>query len=137
MALKSLVAPTVKIEIDGEEWKVEFKIRNFAALKDICGIGEGELLKGLIEGDVRKIPYAIWASTLVFAEPFDPMDPLKIEKQIPLKDLYELSMVELKTITDKVVLALEAYLPTPQGATGKKLEAAKPTKAKKPKKSTK
>jgi len=112
MSLENLTTPTIKIELNNEEWKVEFKIRNFAALKNVCNMSENELLQGLIQGDIRKIPFAIWASTLVFA-PFDPLDPLKIEKQIPLEDLFNLSMAELKEITDKVVLAMEAFLPKP------------------------
>ena len=121
MSLENLATPKIKVNINKEEWNVEFKIRNFAALKNVCDMSENELLQGLIQGDIRKIPFAIWASTLVFA-PFDPIEPLKIERQIPLEDLFNLSMAELKEITDKVVLAMEAYLPKaptpPEGSNG-------------------
>lgn len=34
----SLLNPEIKIELQGEERKVEFKLKNFAALKRIYGI---------------------------------------------------------------------------------------------------
>lgn len=110
MSLDNLTTPKIEIEINKENWKVEFTLRNFAALKEKFNMNEDELLKGLIQGDIRKIPYAIWASTLVFA-PFDPLEPLKIEKELSLEYLFNLSMAELKAITDDVVKAMEAFLP--------------------------
>lgn len=106
----SLLNPEIKIELQGEERKVEFKLKNFAALKRIYGISEGELLNGLIQGDIGMLPYAIWCSTLKFA-PFDPAEPLKIESQANLEELFELNLLELKELSDKVVQAVEAYLP--------------------------
>ena len=106
----SLLNPEIKIELQGEERKVEFKLKNFAALKRIYGISEGELLNGLIQGDTGMLPYAIWCSTLKFA-PFDPAEPLKIESQANLEELFELNLLELKELSDKVVQAVEAYLP--------------------------
>ena len=106
----SIVNPEIKIELQGEERKVEFKLKNFAALKRTYGISEGELLNGLIQGDTGLLPYAIWCSTLKFA-PFTPEEPLKIESQANLAELFELSLLELKELADKVVQAFEAYLP--------------------------
>lgn len=108
--VNSLLNPEIKIELQGEERKVEFKLKNFAALKRIYGISEGELLNGLIQGDTGMLPYAIWCSTLKFA-PFDPAEPLKIESQANLEELFELNLLELKELSDKVVQAVEAYLP--------------------------
>ncbi len=110
MTMDNLVKPEIKIELQGEEWTVKFELRNFAALRQVCGVTENDLLKGLINGDIGKIPYGIWASTLVFA-PFDPSDPLKIEKQLDLEKLFSLTLEEIQEVNDKVIRAMEAYLP--------------------------
>lgn len=114
MAIDTIIAPEIKIKIQGEERKVEFKLKNFAVLQRVHGISEGALIKGLIQGEVAMIPYAIWASTLKFA-PFTPEEPLKIESQADIEQLFNLSLIELKEITDKVIQALEAYLPKRPG----------------------
>lgn len=137
MSLENIKKPAVKITFEGEEWNVRFTLRNFAALAENYGISENEILQGLIKGDIQKIPFAIWTSTLVFA-PFDPQEPLKIEKQIPLEKLFELEMGELKNITDEVIKAMEAFLPKQPPQTGgdsKKPQKVAQTKAKKKKSS--
>lgn len=130
MTLDNLVTPEIKLNLFGEEWKIEFKLRNFAALKQICNINENQLLQGLINGDISKIPFAIWTATLVFA-PFDVADPLKIEKQMNLEDLFNLSLAELKEANDQLIKAIEAYLPKqPEGTKKKTVKKVtnKPTK---------
>jgi len=115
----SLVNPEIFVEIQGEKRKIEFKLKNFAALKRIYGINESQLLNGLIKGEIEMIPYAIWCGTLKFV-PFTIEDPLKIETQVDIKELFELNLTELKEITDKVILAVEAFLPKPTEAAKKK-----------------
>lgn len=132
----SILNPEIKIELQGEERKVEFKLKNFAALKRIYGISEGDLLNGLIQGDTGMLPYAIWCSTLKFA-PFDPAEPLKIESQANLEQLFELNLTELKELSDKVVQAVEAYLPKkPQDHKQKQTGGSKKKTASKKKKNT-
>lgn len=122
MSLDSIKKPEIKIKFNGEEWGVRFTLRNFAALEETYGIKEDVVLKGLVKGDIRMIPFAIWTATLVFA-PFDPAEPLKIKKQIPLEELYELEMGDIKKITDDVIKAMESFLPkqkAPEGGAKKK-----------------
>lgn len=122
MTIDTIVNPDIEIELQGENRKVEFKLKHFAALKRIYNISEGQLLNGLINGDIAMLPYAIWCGTLKFA-PFDPAEPLKIEKQADLEQLFELNLTELNELSNKVVQAVEAYLP-------KKPQDHKPAKKK-------
>ena len=110
MTIDTIINPEIKIKLQGEERKVEFKLKNFAALKRIYNKSENEMLQGLINGDIEMLPFAIWCGTLKFA-PFDPAEPLKIESQVDLEKLFELNLMELKELADKVVQAVEAYLP--------------------------
>lgn len=129
MTLKDVKTPEIKIKFNEEEWRVKFELRNFAVLKERFNISENDLLQGLIKGDIGRIPYAIWTSTLVFA-PFDELNPLKIEKEIPLEDLFKLDLGDLKRITDEVIKAMEAFLPKqPEGGAAKKPTAAKKKKS--------
>lgn len=133
MTVETILAPDIKIELFGEERKIDFRLKNFAVLKRTFNISEDELLKGLINGDTAMLPYAIWCGTLKFA-PFDPAEPLKIESQVELKNLFELNLTQLKEIADKIVLAVEAYLPKkPQDhkKTAKKKTVTKKTSKKK------
>lgn len=134
--VESIVNPEIIIELQGEKRKIEFKLKNFAALKRIHGISEGDLLNGLINGDTGMLPFAIWCGTLKFA-PFDPAEPLKIENQADLEQLFNLNLSELKELSDKVVQAVEAYLPKrpqdhkeKQNGGSKKKTASKPRKNK-------
>ena len=110
MTIDTIINPEIKIKLQGEERKVEYKLKNFAALKRIYNKSENEMLQGLINGDIEMLPFAIWCGTLKFA-PFDPAEPLKIESQVDLEKLFELNLMELKELADKVVQAVEAYLP--------------------------
>jgi len=112
MTLDNLVVPKLEIDLFGEKWNCEFKLRNFAVLRNECGITEDELLKGLMQKDLLHIAYAIWASTLVFA-PFDITNPLKYEKSMSLEKILELNLAELQAACNQVVKAMEAYLPKP------------------------
>lgn len=131
--LENLVTPKLEIDLFGEKWKCEFKLRNFAILNQQFKIKEDKLLKGLIAGDVKAICFAIWASTIVFA-PFDATDPLKVEKTMNIEDLFNLTLVELQTVADTVVAAMQAALAKPKGGAGKK-PATKKTANKKKKNS--
>lgn len=120
MSLNDIKKPEIKIKINGKEWNVRFTIRNFAALKEKYDISENDILQGLINGDIRKIPYAIWCATLKF-DYSDPANPFKIKEEIPLDDLFELELGHLKEITDEVIKAMEAFLPKqPEGGAPKK-----------------
>lgn len=110
MTVDTIINPEIKIKLQGEERKVEFKLKNFAALQRVYNISEGAMLSGLINGDIAMLPFAIWCGTLKFA-PFDPAEPLKIESQVNVEELFEMNLTELKELTDKVVQAVEAYLP--------------------------
>lgn len=122
MGLDELVTPKITLKIQGKEWGVQFKLRNFAALKQEFGMSENDLLTGLINGDISKIPYGIWAGTLVFG-PFDPANPTKIEEQLSLEELFNLTLAEMKELNDKVVEAMAAYLPKQPELTEKQKEA--------------
>lgn len=115
MTLDNIVTPKLEIELFGEKWNCEFKLRNFAVLKRDCKVSEDELLKGLINKELLYIAYSIWASTLVFA-PFDITNPLKVEKQMSLEKILTLSMAELQAACDQVTKAMAAYLPKPSPA---------------------
>lgn len=124
MTVDSLINPEIIIDLQGEKRKVEFKLKNFAALKKVYGISEGELLSGLIKGEIEMLPYAIWCGTLKFA-PFTIEEPFKIEKQVDIKELFDLNLIELKELADKVVQAVEAFLPKPTEAAKKKVRKKK------------
>ena len=48
-------------------------------------------------------------------------NPFKIKEEIPLDDLFDLELGDLKIITDEVIKAMEAFLPKqPEGGTPKK-----------------
>ena len=126
MTVDTLVNPEIIVDIQGEERKVEFKLKNFAALKRIYGISEGELLNGLIKGEIEMIPYAIWCGTLKFA-PFTIEEPFKIESQVDIKQLFEINLLEMKELADKVVQAVEVFLPKPTEAAKKKVRKKKNT----------
>jgi len=126
MTIDSLVNPDIIIDIQGEKRKVEFKLKNFAALKRIYGISEGELLNGLIKGDIEMLPYAIWCGTIKFA-PFTIEEPFKIESQVDIKQLFELNLLEIKELADSVVKAVEAFLPKPPESAKKKVRKKKNT----------
>ena len=134
MTLEKIKNPKLEIELFGEKWNCEFKLRNFAVLRERFGIKEHQLLQGLMEGQPKFIAYAIWASTLVFA-PFDPADPTKVEKEMDLQPVFELTLQELQQVSDQVVKAMEAFLPKPKGGAAKKstkkAAAKKTTKNKK------
>lgn len=126
MTVNDIINPEIYIELQGEKRKVEFKLKHFAALQRVFGISESELLNGLIKGDISMIPYAIWCGTLKFA-PFTVEEPLKIESQVDIKELFELNLVELKEIADKVIQAVEMFLPKPSEAAKKKVRKKKHT----------
>lgn len=134
MTLEKIITPKFEIELFGEKWNCEFKLRNYAVLRERFGIKEHELLKGLMEGQPKYIAFAIWASTLVFA-PFDPVDPIKTEKEMELQPLFELTLQELQQVSDQVIRAMEAALPKPTEA--EKAKAEKKTKTAAKKKATK
>lgn len=129
MTLDKIIVPKLEIDLFGEKWNCEFKLRNFAVLKERLGITEHQLLSGLMNNDTKYIAYGIWASTIVFA-PFDETDPLKVEKTMELKDIFNLTMAELQVVSAQVVKAMEAYLPKPT-------EKEKAEAEKKPKKAVK
>lgn len=133
MTLENIVTPKLEIDLFGEKWNCEFKLRNFAVLKNQFNVSEDALLKGLMNKELLYIAYAIWASTIVFA-PFDAADPLKIEKTMELEKVLNLSLVELQAATDQVVQAMHAYLPQPKGVAEKKPQRAVKKAAKKTKK---
>lgn len=138
MTLENIIAPKLEIDLFGEKWNCEFKLRNFAILKNQFKVSEDALLKGLMNKELLYIAYAIWASTIVFA-PFDAADPLKVEKTMELEKVLNLSLVELQAATDQVVQAMHAYLPQPKGvaAVKKPQKAVKKTAKKTNKKATK
>lgn len=125
MTLDNLIPKQTTATILGKDYNVNFKIRNFAALKNIHNISENELLEALVKGNISIIPYAVWCSTLIFA-PFTPANPTEIKEQIELEDLFNLDLTDLKGINDKLVEAMMSSLP-------KQKEEAK-TVEKKPKK---
>lgn len=130
MTLENIIAPKLEIDLFGKKWNCEFKLRNFAILKNQFKVSEDELLKGLMNKELLYIAYAIWASTIVFA-PFDAADPLKVERTMELEKVLNLSLVELQAATDQVVQAMHAYLPQPKGAAAKKPQKAVKKTAKK------
>lgn len=130
MTLENIVTPKLEIELFGEKWNCEFKLRNFAVLKNQCKVSEDALLKGLINNDLLYIAYSIWASTIVFA-PFDITDPLKIEKTMSLEKIMTLSMAELQAACDQVNQAMAAYLPKPSPSAVARAEKKQKTAAKK------
>lgn len=137
MTLENIVAPKLEIDLFGEKWNCEFKLRNFAVLRNTFNVSEDALLKGLMNKELLFISYAIWASTVVFA-PFDAAAPLKVEKTMELEKILNLSLVELQAATDQVVKAMYAYLPQMSEAEKAKAEkrpktAARKTTAKKQK----
>ena len=141
MTLDKIIVPKLEIELFGEQWNCEFKLRNFAVLRNTFNVNEHQLLTGLMDRKLEYIAYGIWASTIVFA-PFDAANPLQVEKTMDLEKILDLSLAELQAATDQVVKAMEAYLPKPKpediekaNAEKKQVKAAK-TAAKK-KKSTK
>lgn len=141
MTLDKIIVPKLEIELFGEKWNCEFKLRNFAVLRNTFNVNEHQLLTGLMDRKLEYIAYGIWASTIVFA-PFDAANPLQVEKTMDLEKILDLSLAELQAATDQVVKAMEAYLPKPKpediekaNAEKKQVKAAK-TAAKK-KKSTK
>lgn len=138
MTLDKLVVPKLEIELFGEKWNCEFKLRNFAVLRQRFGITEDQLLKGLMNKQLEFIAYAIWASTIIFAE-WDETNPLKVEKTMELKNILDLTLADLQAATDQVVKAMEAYLPKPKAETVKKPKTAatKKTAVKKKKRTTK
>ena len=75
MTLEKIVTPKVEITLFGKKYNCEMKIRNYAVLRERTGVREHELLKGLMDGDIKFIVYAIWASTLIFAK-FDETEPI-------------------------------------------------------------
>lgn len=109
MTLEDIISPDIYIDIFDKKLKVDFKIRNFAAIKNICGVSETSLLQGLTHGDTDKIVYAIWGSTLKFA-PFDPSNPTKIKEELNLEELFNLNLNELQGINKKLIEALTASL---------------------------
>lgn len=127
MTANDIKTPDIKLKFNDEEWSVKFTLRHFAALQDRYGISENDILQGLIKGDIRKIPFAIWTATLVFA-PFDPSEPTKIEKEIPLEDLFNLDLGQLRDLTSNIVKAMEAFLPEAPGGAAKKQEKKTPSK---------
>ena len=125
MTLDKIITPKLEIDLFGEKWNCEFKLRNFAVLKQQFNVSEDALLKGLINKELLYISYAIWASTLVFA-PFDASNPLKVEKSMELEKILQLSLAELQAACDQVVEAMHAYLP--QLSEAEKAKAAKKPK---------
>lgn len=124
MILDKIVVPKLEMELFGEKWNCEFKLRNFAVLRNTFNISEHQLLTGLMDKKLEFIAYGIWASTIVFA-PFDAADPLKVERTMDLEKILELSLAELQAATDQVVKAMEAYLPKPKPQDIAKAEAEK------------
>lgn len=112
MTLEKIVTPNIEIELFGKKHKCEMKLRNYSVLRERCNVTENELLKGLLKGNPKYIVYAIWATTLKFAE-FDETDPLKLEEELPLKDLFSLTLQELNIVGNQVVAAIQAALPEP------------------------
>mgnify|MGYP001808544106 CR=1 FL=1 len=141
MTLDKIIVPKLEIELFGEKWNCEFKLRNFAVLRNTFNVSEHQLLTGLMDRKLEYIAYGIWASTIVFA-PFNAADPLQVEKTMDLEKILDLSLAELQAATDQVVKAMEAFLPKPKpediakANAEKKQEKAAKTAAKK-KKTTK
>lgn len=124
MTLEKIVVPKLEMKLFNEKWNCEFKLRNFAVLRNTFNVSEHQLLTGLMDRKLEFIAYGIWASTIVFA-PFDAADPLKVEKTMDLEKILELSLAELQAATDQVVKAMEAYLPKPKPQDIAKAEAQK------------
>ena len=127
MSIKDIKTPDIKIKYKGEEWNVKFTLRHFAALQERFGISENDILQGLIKGEIKKLPFAIWTATLVFA-PFDPLEPTKIEKELQIEELFNLDLMQLKELSDNVIQAMEAFLPKAPGGAEKKQEKTKSSK---------
>ena len=138
MTLEKIVTPKVEITLFGKKYNCEMKIRNYAVLRERTGVREHELLKGLMDGDIKFIVYAIWASTLIFAK-FDETEPIKVKKEVPMEKLFKLSLQELNVLGNQVAQAIQASLPEPsekeKALAEKKLSVA--TKPKPQKKSMK
>lgn len=129
MTLDKIIVPKLEIELFGEKWNCEFKLRNFAVLRNTFNVSEHQLLTGLMDRKLEYIAYGIWASTIVFA-PFNAADPLQVEKTMDLEKILDLSLAELQAATDQVVKAMEAYLPKPKPEDIAKANAEKkPVKA--------
>ena len=109
MSLNDILTPDITINLFNKDWKVNFTLRNYAAIKRVCGINEQDLLDGIVEGDTKNIIYAVWGSTLVFA-PFNPADPIAIQEQMDLEKLFNLTLMELKGINDKLIQAITGSL---------------------------
>lgn len=135
MTLEKIVTPKIEIELFGKKYNCEMKLRNYAVLRERTGIKEHDLLTGLMEGKQQFIAYAIWASTLKFA-PFDETDPLKVEEEVPMEQLFSLTLDELNRLGNEVVKAVQAALPEPSEKE-KAVAKKKQKKATKPKKPTK
>ena len=124
MSLENLQPKKIEIEFQQKKYPVEFKIRNFAALKDRYNITENELLTALSVSDISKLPFAIWCSTLVFAK-FDPSDPFKIEEEINLEDLFNINISDIAVINSKLVAAMNQSLSTEDSKKAEKKPRAK------------
>ena len=112
MTLEKIITPKVEITLFGKKYNCEMKIRNYAVLRERTGVREHELLKGLMDGDIKFIVYAIWASTLIFAK-FDETEPIKVKKEVPMEKLFKLSLQELNVLGNQVAQAIQASLPEP------------------------
>lgn len=124
MTVKDIKQPQIKITFNEKEWNVKFALRNFALLFDRYGISEDQLLKGMVNGDRKMLVFAIWCSSVKFKEPFNPLEPTAVEEEINLEDLFDMDLATLKSISDEVIKAMEAFLPKqPEGV--KKQQAKK------------
>jgi len=108
--MEDLIQNSISVELFGKKREIKFAVRNFAAARLRFGVDEQALIDGITSGDTEKIVQLIWAGTLVF-EDFDPKDPIKIKEEIDLEKLYEINLMDIKQISDRVIEALIQSLP--------------------------
>jgi len=97
----SLLPITCEIQILGQKRKVFFGTRNVIAINHKFGTFAKVFYDGLFSGDLLNIVQAIWSSTLIFKK-FDPKNPIDIEDELDVEELFKLSILELKAIGQQV-----------------------------------
>lgn len=110
MAVDNIVGKGFKAKILGKEYKVQFQVRNFIALKKRFNIEMYELVNRVLNADFEAIIYMIWCGTLDFNE-FDVSDPISIKSEIDLKALYEMDGNLLREISLNITKGLLDSLP--------------------------
>jgi len=101
LTLENLTSKPITTIIFGKEYKLNFGIRNLAKLEEKYNMTLDEVFAALSKGDMLKVPYIIYCASLVFAK-FDPAEPLKVEEELDLERLFDLTPFEMTKIIVKL-----------------------------------